>query len=265
MPNKTKVCTKCNNAVNCTEYHRRSKSPDGLSTVCKACAKSNKLLVKRSEKGLVASIYSDQKSHSRVRGNPQPTYSSTDLLHWVYLQDNFKALYAAWVASSYDKWCRPSVDRLRDSEGYSLDNIRLVSWKENNIQSHKDKLSGENKIDSKVVYQYTLSGEYVTSYHSMSEASRVIGIGNSALSVSISKCTSAGGFQWRYTKYAELAPFNLSKNVIQLTKEGKFLRKWESAAIACEGIGVANSGGISKVCRGVAKTAYGYKWEYVKE
>lgn len=54
-----------------------------------------------------------------------------------------------------------------------------------------------------------------------------------------------------------------SKRIIQLTKEGEFVREWESINQAKKELGY-NSMGIIKCCKKEKryKTAYGYKWQY---
>lgn len=52
-----------------------------------------------------------------------------------------------------------------------------------------------------------------------------------------------------------------SKKVIQLTKDGIFVKKWDSISDAEKYLN-KKAGNISKCCRGIYKTAFGYKWEY---
>ncbi len=54
---------------------------------------------------------------------------------------------------------------------------------------------------------------------------------------------------------------NISKAVIQYTKDGKFIKEFHSMHYAESQTGVPN-GAISDVCTGKGKTAGGYKWEY---
>ena len=52
-----------------------------------------------------------------------------------------------------------------------------------------------------------------------------------------------------------------SKSVVQLTREGEFIRVWDYMSLIQETLGF-NISNISKCCRGFIKSAYGYKWEY---
>ena len=51
--------------------------------------------------------------------------------------------------------------------------------------------------------------------------------------------------------------------VNQLTKDGKIINTYASCHEAEMIVAGANNGHISRVCRGLRNTAYGYKWEYV--
>ena len=52
--------------------------------------------------------------------------------------------------------------------------------------------------------------------------------------------------------------------IIQFSKEGNFIQKWESATQVERELGFYN-GHISKCCKGKLKSAYGYKWGYAEE
>lgn len=52
--------------------------------------------------------------------------------------------------------------------------------------------------------------------------------------------------------------------VVQLTKDGEFIAKYDSAAIAAEENGISNSH-IGCCCKGKRKTTGGYKWMYLKD
>ena len=79
---------------------------------------------------------------------------------------------------------------------------------------------------------------------------------------------SAGGFVWRYENDApdtidEVKP-RITK-IRQLTKDGKFIKEWDSATEACKELGIKSSSHVYAVCKGNRSTTGGYKWEYVDE
>lgn len=83
--------------------------------------------LRRTVLGLAKSIYANQLITSRRAGRPLLTYTAEQLHDWLVAQPVFTSLYAAWIASGYDKELSPSVDQLRNHEGYSLGNIQLVT------------------------------------------------------------------------------------------------------------------------------------------
>lgn len=53
----------------------------------------------------------------------------------------------------------------------------------------------------------------------------------------------------------------LSKPIIQFSKDGEFIRKWENAVEVKKELGIDNSS-ISKCCKGKMKSTGGYIWRY---
>jgi len=144
--------------------------------------------MKRTPQRLVGLIYSNQKKSSKVRGHAAPSYTQQELYEWVTNQPNFEALYDAWVSSGYDRLLAPSCDRLRNSEGYSLGNLRLVDFYTNAVVGRL-----------KPIAQYDMEDILVTTFTSLKEASEVTGINRSRISGFISgNFKNAGGFKWRY-------------------------------------------------------------------
>ena len=55
--------------------------------------------------------------------------------------------------------------------------------------------------------------------------------------------------------------YSVSKPILQYTKNGEFVREWKSI-ISVEKNTNYNNAHISKCCKGLRKTAYGYIWKY---
>lgn len=85
---------------------------------------------------------------------------------WIITQPKLNTLFEAWKESGFDKNLRPSVDRLDDYKPYSLSNIRLTTWEENNRKGNEDRKSG---VNSKVNHKIIING---IEYPSKSEAVR---------------------------------------------------------------------------------------------
>lgn len=54
---------------------------------------------------------------------------------------------------------------------------------------------------------------------------------------------------------------SLSKPILQFAKDGKFIKKWDSATQVERELNL-NQSHISYCCKGKLKSAYGYKWKY---
>lgn len=196
-----KECTKCGEVRSLDEFGPDKKNLDGKHFWCKSCMNKSTKERRKTKEGTVSLIYGSQRNSSRKRGHPMPDYSNLELRTWLFSQDLFHELFNKWVESGYDKWKKPSCDRIDNSEPYTLDNLQLMTWQENYENGNKGQRKGllGTAIAHTPVLQYTLEDEFVAEYISQHEAKRVTGIDNS----SISRCCSggyktAGGFIWKY-------------------------------------------------------------------
>lgn len=161
---------------------------------CKECAKIETKEYFRSKDGLITRIYSHQKQ--RWVG-AKPTYTKQELKDWLFSQEKFHLLYDNWKRLDFQKNYVPSVDRIDDNIGYTIANIQLLTWEENNKKGYKSRASGENTKASKGVKQYSKDGVLIKKFYSMNEASRKTGVrqGNIAQCCNNERNT-AGGFVW---------------------------------------------------------------------
>lgn len=124
----------------------------------------------------------------------------------------------------------------------------------------------------KSIEQYTLDGKYIQTFESMVDASKAIGKSvykNNRWTLArglVKACKNgvvAYGFRWKYTDEKELKiAINKSiKPIVQLTLNGQFIAKFNSAVEAEEKTGI-NHKLISPCCRGKRKTTNGYKWMF---
>ncbi len=196
-----KTCNVCHKEKDFTEFTKRARMGDGFEGSCKQC---NYVLVvkrRRTRKGLVKNIYNNQKTNSKRRGHTPPTYSLAELVQFFKDSPIANELYRNWKLSGYRKGLAPSIDRIDDSYGYSLGNIKLMTWDENDAKGRDDVKSGRmKKCSNKAVVQKDIhTGKIIATYHSGAEAERIIGIPRKNIS---SACTgqnkSAGGFRWSY-------------------------------------------------------------------
>jgi hypothetical protein len=137
---KTKVCTKCVKELEFTMFHRDKKTQDGYTAACKDCRNN---LRKHSKSSFIYKVYSTQKSSSKERGRVPPNYTRDELVSWFKGQGKFHVLYKAWQESGFDQKLSPSCDRINSKKPYSLDNIQLMTWEENNFKGRSEKVTGK--------------------------------------------------------------------------------------------------------------------------
>jgi hypothetical protein len=136
-------------------------------------------------------IYNNQRAKSKERGHPMPTYTLEELRSWMLEQDNLNKLLKDYRDSGGEKELSVSIDRDNDDLGYSFDNIKLGTWKENDDKERMRK--------RKPVIQMTLEGEFVKEWTSTREAARETGIHQSNISFACNGIyKKTGGFKWKF-------------------------------------------------------------------
>jgi hypothetical protein len=216
-----KQCSKCKQWLSLENFTKHKRYKDGLSCWCKQCHieynrqhkekkieynkryrnKYKKLLQKQIEdyvktpNGLVVSIFTGERQKSKRRKMPAPEYTLEELREWVFSQKKFWRLYDEWVKSQYNKWKKPSIDRINCKKGYTFDNIHLLTWEENKFKSKIDK-----KFKAKKIYQIK-DGKIINEFPSVSFASKKLGIDKTHIwDCCVNKRKSCGGYQWKYSR-----------------------------------------------------------------
>lgn len=82
-------------------------------------------------KGWLSTTYQAMKSNASQRGYSRPNFSREEYRTFIGTQKHFYASFNAWATSGFNKWERPSIDRINNNVGYDLLNLRLVTWQEN--------------------------------------------------------------------------------------------------------------------------------------
>ena len=104
-------------------------------------AKTNNKSTKKYEKtkkGFLMRCYRNMLS--RVKGvtkNKNHLYLGLEILDknvfrdWSLHDESFNKLFTIWENSDYDRKKTPSIDRIDSNKGYTLDNIKWVTFSEN--------------------------------------------------------------------------------------------------------------------------------------
>jgi hypothetical protein len=142
------------------------------------------------------------------------------------------------------------------------------------LEKIKQRKKQNKESFGKKVSQYTMKGKRVGIFPTINDAAKATGIKHAEISKVIRKSrNSAGGFFWKegygplnidlsQHKYGEvLRAKRRQRPVMQFTKTGKPLRKFDGVKNAAQAVGV-NSTSIIGALRGKQHTSAGYKWKY---
>lgn len=150
----------------------------------------------------IQDIFLNQKRTAVKRGLGLPSYTKEELTQWCLAQPRYHALHAAWVTSGFIRTLAPSVDRKDDYKGYSLDNIQLMTAKQNLDKAFKDCYDGVNTKRSRAVDQLDSVGNIIKSFPSCNMAGRAMGAinGSTIVQACLGKIRTAYGYTWQYSK-----------------------------------------------------------------
>ena len=130
----------------------------------------------------------------------------------------------------------------------------------------------------KKINQYDLNGNFIKTWDSISDASRMLNIKGTNISNVCNRkeknngaiIKSAGGFQWRFFNDCEdISEYNIrkanhcsqEKPIYQVDENRNIIKKYKSIAIASKELNL-NPSAISSVCNGRYKTTKGYRFIY---
>ena len=197
----TKKCSTCGITKNINRFTKIKNRIVKEKAQCKDCEKIIKEKLRCTKHGVALKLYDSQMQRCKRRKSNVPTYTKMEFKKWIMDQYEFHEIYDNWIMRGMKKEDVPSIDRKDDNLSYTIDNIQVMRWEDNDIKGSNDHKSGKIRYDQKKVIQYTTDGEYIAEYHAINEAERQTGI-NHANIVSCCKkrkrYSHAGGFIWRY-------------------------------------------------------------------
>jgi len=199
---QTKICTKCKINKEFTEFKKEKNGKYGLRSQCISCVNTKTANFRKTKQGVITVLYAHQIDKSKKRGHKPPTHTNKELSDWLLHDWLFDLLFNNWVNSGYLTNMKPSIDRLDDTKGYSLDNIQLMTWAENKEKGYRDMRRGKithGVNPQKAVLQFTSKGVFIKEFVSASEACRQTKIHYVSISlVCREKRNHAGGFRWKF-------------------------------------------------------------------
>jgi len=152
---------------------------------------------RQTEKCLFTRIYATQKRNSKNRGHNPPSYTKEEMVDFILSQNNFKDLFREYKESGFVKYYAPSLDRIENDKGYTLDNLNLSTFRANLQENGRH--SKEGLIACKRVSMYKKSGEFIKTFLSGTIAEKETKVNKyNIYSCCANKLRSAGGFVWRY-------------------------------------------------------------------
>lgn len=189
-----KTCSVCKKNLPLDMFNKQSTGKQGVRADCKDCLKR----FIRSKHGVINQMYSGCISRTKKKGFTSVSFTKEELEKWVNSCKEFHTLYDKWVLEDYPTALKPSLDRLDDYKGYSLDNIRIVTANTNVKRYYSDAINGINTKSAKPVEQYSLDGEYIRTFHSLSAAARSVnGIPSNINQVINGTYAQAYGYKWK--------------------------------------------------------------------
>lgn len=138
-------------------------------------------------------------------------------------------------------------------------------------ENHAD-FSGGNSYGARPVRQYTLDGEFVAEYDSISTAKKAIPHGDIAAALH-GRAKTAGGYRWEYSevKQQNINNDNWRRNirpkwkrdikVVQFDLDGNEIKEFDRLQDAAEAVNSCKSN-ISRCCLGKTEAVNGYVFQY---
>lgn len=197
----TKKCKVCEEIRELSEFSVATKNKDGHVSTCKKCVCIRNRNYWRTPVGRISNIFATQVTSSKARGHSPPAYTRQQLTAWA-LAHGLETICETWKIAGYLKDLAPSVDRNDPNKPYVLNNIQLVTWKENNEKAYEDRKNGLHitRQNCKVI-QLTLDNMPIKEFPSISAAARETSICRTAInSVCLGSYVTpfVGGYIWQY-------------------------------------------------------------------
>ena len=126
-----------------------------------------------------------------------PEYDLEELRTWMFAQDEFWKIHREWVVSGYLKGKAPSIDRIDNDIHYTIDNIRVMTWEENDRLGN---ISTAKRLGKAIWGTHKKTGNR-TKFISIHAAARKVNGSASNIHLALNnKGKSAYGYLWEYAR-----------------------------------------------------------------
>lgn len=150
----------------------------------------------------------------------------------------------------------------------TVENLEWVTSSENTKHAIKNGLTTSSR--KRAVVQYSMDGQRMMTFNSLSEASKQTGVGQPKITLACQrKRRSAGDYQWRYADdkqdviKIEKKWFS-GKKVAQCDEDFNVIAIYDSYTAAAKAVNGTESA-ISRICSGTNQRHKGYRWKIVDE
>ncbi len=149
---KTKVCSKCRQELDLSEFHKNSLRKDGYNNYCKSCKK----VIDR--KCYLKSFFKYACNRARYHAKEYKVNYDLDEIYLESIWDGNCAIYQTPIKKGVQQKSphAPELDRIIPSLGYTKGNCAWVSSKANRIKADGD------YIDHLLIAGYLLEHESKT-------------------------------------------------------------------------------------------------------
>lgn len=200
-----KICRTCGENKPLSEFYKRTKRKSYFADckICHCIVTGQRIKIKGQKKThnwVLNEMYFGMIKHSKNRNYSEPNFTNKQFKEWCFSNTEFINIYDKWAESKYNKWNKPSVDRINNYKSYTFDNIRIVTWLENFESAIQDILNGNNTKQCKGVYQYDLNGVLIKEYFSLRSAGRLTNLCPATIAEKAKLNKEYKGYIWSYEK-----------------------------------------------------------------
>ena len=159
------ICNRCGTTDESIIGYDKARHNDRALN-CKPCANELKSGLVQTPYGLIGKIRNMEVFNSKTRGHAAPKHSTQELYQWA-LNNKLMHYFNIWKVKGYPKYYRPSIDRINSDEPYTLSNMRLMTWRNNQHLGFMDKSVGYKlqHLDTKEVTMVTTKEQAMDILH----------------------------------------------------------------------------------------------------